>query len=472
MCRKIVIWVLVAVLSTAAASGAFAQDLFCTTTTYETTGSCSTMLLESPWTVNKDLYTIHSDAVARRWADTIFVVNRYLADNILVLDAASGYAVVDQYSTGLNSNPYDLEVVRDGKAYIPRYEETTLWVVEPLHGALLATVDLSQFADADGIPEMSQVTAVGDFAFVSLQRLDRNSTYMPPAGGSCLAVIDTRTDTVVDADPSSPGIDPILLPAENPSGDLWYDRHLNRLLVVCSGNFLVANGGLAVVNPFTRQSEGFVATEAQLGGDLQAARLASSSLGWAIVSDASFRTLLVRFDVTSGAVIDTVLTPAGFDLSDLEISDTGKVYVSDRTAQAPGVRVYDAASAQLLAGPNNVGLPPFDIVLRDGSPEGPVVDAPPSPLRARLRAWPNPFNPRVTIAWEGNVSAWSPRDELEIVDVRGRVVARLRGARDAAGVRYVWDGRDRSGRQVAAGVYWARVTVAGEAAVVKVGVVR
>jgi len=472
------------------AGEAWAQDLFCTTTTYETTGSCSTMLLQSPWTVGIDLYTIHSDAVARRWGDTIFVVNRYLADNILVLDAANGYAVIDQYSTGLNSNPYDLEVVRPGRAYIPRYEETTLWVVEPLHGTLLATVDLSLFADADGIPEMAQVAAVGDFAFVSLQRLDRNSPYLPPAGGSSLAVIDTRTDQVVDADPSTPQLDPIVLPAENPSGDLWYDRHLNRLLVVCSGNFLVADGGLVVVNPFTRQSEGFVATESQLGGDLQAARLASADLGWAIVSDASFRTLLLRFDVASGAVLDTVLTPAGFDLSDLEISDTGRVYVADRSAQAPGVRVYDAQSAQLLSGPNNVGLPPFDIVLRDGSPEGPVVDAPPARPRARLRAWPNPFNPRVTIAWEGDVSAWSPQDELEIVDARGRVVASLRGTLGPAGagvegsdsaggsgaagaVRYVWDGRDRQGRQVASGVYWARLRVAsGEVWGVKVGVVR
>ena len=464
---------LVAALCGAGMHEALAQDLFCTTTTYETTGSCSTMQLESPWTTSNDLYTIHSDAVARRYGDTIFVVNRYLADNILVLDAANGYAVIDQYSTGLNSNPYDLEVVREGKAYISRYEETTLWAVEPLHGTLLTTIDLSAFADSDGIPEMSQVAAVGDFAFVSLQRLDRASTYLPPAGGSSLAVIDTRTDTVVDADPSTGGIDPILLPAENPSGDLWFDRHLHRLLVVCSGSFGVEDGGLAVVNPFTRKSEGLVTTESQLGGDLQAARLASDELGWAIVSDASFRTLLVRFDVASGAVVDTVLTPSGWDLSDLEISDTGKVYVSDRNAQAPGVRVYDAFSAQLLSGPNGVGLPPFDIVLRDGSPEGPVTDAPLPHSRGRLKAWPNPFNPRVTIQWEGDASSWSVDDELEIVDARGQLIARVRGSRSGSGaVNYVWNGTDSAGRPVASGTYWGRVKVGGQEAVVKVGLVR
>ena len=57
-----------------------AQDLFCTTTTFETTGSSSVMMLNAPWTTSNDLYTIHSDAVARRSGNTIFVVNRFLAD--------------------------------------------------------------------------------------------------------------------------------------------------------------------------------------------------------------------------------------------------------------------------------------------------------------------------------------------------------------------------------------------------------
>ncbi len=433
---------------------AMAQDLFCTTTTFESTGSTSAMLLDAPWTTTNDLYTIHGDAVARRSGNTIFVINRYLADNVLVLDAGAGYAVIDQYSTGLNSNPYDLEVVRPGRAYLTRFEETQLWVVEPLHGTLLATVDLSSFADADGIPEMSQVAAVGDFAFVSLQRLDRFQSSLPPAGGSCLVVIDTRTDEVVDANPSTGGIDSILLPAENPTGDLWYERKLNRLLVVESGEFLVQDGGLAAVNPFTRQSEGFITTEAQLGGDLQAARLASSAVGWAIVSDASFRTLLVRFDVSSGAPIDTVLTSSGFDLSDLEISQQGRVYVADRNSQNPGIRVYDANTTALVAGPIGTGLPPFDLVLRDGSPVDPVTRAPPSRSKAVLRAWPNPFNPRVNL----ELTAASGRPEILILDAKGRLVTRLQPSQSEADrLLYHWDGLDGAGEAVASGVYWARV---------------
>jgi hypothetical protein len=432
---------------------AFAQDLFCTTTTFESTGSTSTMLLDAPYTTSNDLYTIHGDAVARRNANTIFVINRYLADNVLVLDAGAGYAVVDQYSTGLDSNPQDLEVVRPGRAYVTRLEETTLWVVEPLHGTLLTTIDLAPFADADGIPEMSQVAAVGDFAFVSLQRLDRLQTNLPPAGGSCLVVIDTRTDQPVDANVGTAGIDPILLPAQNPSGDLWYDRNLNRLLVICSGEFPQLDGGLAVVNPFTRQSEGLLTSEAQLGGNLQAARLASSELGWAIVSNSSFQTLLLRFDLTSGAPIDTVLSSSGFDLSDLEISQQGKVYVSDRNAQNPGIRIYDAFTGAALAGPIGVGLPPFDLVLRDGAPEGPLTDAPPARGTTRLFAWPNPFNPRVNLELRAAIG----RPQLSIFDARGRLVTKLRpSGGDSERLLYHWDGRDAAGKGMASGIYWAR----------------
>jgi hypothetical protein len=422
------------------------------------------MDLDAPYGVDMDLYTIHSDAVARREGDLVFVLNRYLADNVLVLDASAGWSVVDQWSAGLDANPYDLEQVAPGRAYLTRYETTVLWVVRPTDGTVLGTVDLAAFADADGIPEMSQIATVGSSAFVSLQRLDRNQTFLPPAGGSCLVVLDTTSDAVVDADPQHPGIDPIDLPVENPSGDLWYDRRLNRLLVVCSGDFLALDGGLVQVNPFTLRAEGLVTTEAQLGGDLQAARLASSTVGWAVVSDASFRTSLVRFDVATGAVVQTALTTAGFDLSDLEISVDGRLYVGDRTPQAPGVRVFDALTGAPLAGPVDVGLPPFDLVLRDGSPTDGATAAPPA-RRIRLTAWPNPFNPRVRLRLEG-----APRGEVVVVrDLRGRIVARLRPRADAEGWTYRWDGTDVDGREVAAGVYVAR---AGLGPSVKLDLVR
>jgi hypothetical protein len=65
--------------------------------------------------------------------------------------------------------------------------------------------------------------------------------------------------------------------------------------------------------------------------------------------------------------------------------------------------------------------------------------------------YPNPFNPRTTIAFD------LQRDAViscTIVDTRGRrVMQRELGSLGAGAHRVTWDGRDLQGRAVASGVY-------------------
>lgn len=71
-----------------------------------------------------------------------------------------------------------------------------------------------------------------------------------------------------------------------------------------------------------------------------------------------------------------------------------------------------------------------------------------------LIAWPNPFAGRVQIRLADD----APRSEelnLVIVNVAGRLVRQL-AVTDHAGTT-TWDGNDDSGREVADGVYWARM---------------
>lgn len=78
-----------------------------------------------------------------------------------------------------------------------------------------------------------------------------------------------------------------------------------------------------------------------------------------------------------------------------------------------------------------------------------------------LRAYPNPFNPATSVAFE--LSTDGPV-RLEIVDLRGRHVATLvDGALAAGSHERSWRGVDASGRPVAGGVYLARlVTSSGQ----------
>lgn len=88
----------------------------------------------------------------------------------------------------------------------------------------------------------------------------------------------------------------------------------------------------------------------------------------------------------------------------------------------------------------------------------------PAPALA-LRAWPNPFNPRVALSFA------MPRDgraELVIYDLAGRRVATLLDGPVTAGAHTVhWDGRGQDGRSVAGGTYLAVARGAGTRSVGK-----
>jgi hypothetical protein len=85
------------------------------------------------------------------------------------------------------------------------------------------------------------------------------------------------------------------------------------------------------------------------------------------------------------------------------------------------------------------------------------TDTPKAPERSYLsQNFPNPFNPTTRIAFglsaPGHVS-------LRIYDVAGRLVRILaEDNRSAANYAEVWDGKDASGRAVASGIYFYRLT--------------
>jgi len=87
--------------------------------------------------------------------------------------------------------------------------------------------------------------------------------------------------------------------------------------------------------------------------------------------------------------------------------------------------------------------------------------APAGPAARLLGAAPNPFNPRTTVRLR--LEAAAPDLRLSVCDARGRRVAHLHhGALSAGPHRFVWDGRDSSGRKLASGVYLVVLQGAGQ----------
>lgn len=116
------------------------------------------------------------------------------------------------------------------------------------------------------------------------------------------------------------------------------------------------------------------------------------------------------------------------------------------------------------------GDPLVDVVFVDGSctlsDEGTAVDTPQVHLFRIRQNYPNPFNPSTEIQFR------LPTPEsvsLRIFDLSGRCIRELiSGEALAAGAHTVaWDGMDASGRQVASGVYFARLDAGKQTATMK-----
>lgn len=457
---------------TAAASPAF-DYVFVVTSDYSVSGQVSTIDVLLPWSVDQNLASVHSDAVAREYGGLIYVVNRLYQDNIQVIDPDQGFATIRQFSVGPGSNPQDIAFVSPTRAYVSRYEEASLYEVDPTTGAVSDVIDLSALADADGIPEMAQMAISGDRLFVAVQRLDRDY-YWLPSPPSYLAVIDTGSNELVDVDPVSPGTQGIVLAATNPSTEILEDPATGALYVGEAAKWGFLDGGIEAIDPEALASLGLISTEAQLGGEVNDFTLPVGGTAHAVVAVSSpgWEAFCISFDWATGDKIRDVWKPGGFNVTDIEVHEGAReLFLSDRTYANPGVRVFDATGGQqLTSNPLDVGLPPHDLlVVGDevvGVPEGGDARGP----RLALTASPNPCRSSTVIEFALPVAG---RCRVAIYDASGRLVREVcDDSRGAGPSRVLWDGTGHGWRPVASGVYFVRLSSDGGSQTAKILVVK
>jgi DNA-binding beta-propeller fold protein YncE len=348
----------------ATAAGAPQRLALILTTDFTTTGAYSTITLEPPRVVRADLGVTHSDAVGRAFRSRGYIVNRLGQDNVQIVNPTTGTSLT-ACSIANGANPQDIAFATKDKAYVTQLRDGIVNIVDPTVPRTCARfkrgrIDLSHLADADGSPELGRMVIVGDRLFVAALRLDRNRNFVPAARG-LVAVIDTRTDALLDADPATPELDAIPLSAANPFG-MVYDPGTGKVWVWESGHFSVTgDGGIEAIDPVTNRAEGFIATEADLGGSVTAVAPYSADRAFAVVANADFRNSLVAFSPTSGKRLETLRSADSF-FPTVMVNDRGEVWLADRSVRAPGIRIFDADSGHAVAGPLDVGLPPFDIL--------------------------------------------------------------------------------------------------------------
>jgi len=323
-------------------------------------GGFATMTLAEPRQVDPvtSQRQIHNDAVPRLFRGLLYLVNRFDGDSIQVLDPENDFATLSNCTTGGGSNPHDIAVLNADKAYVTLYGSSDLLIVNPRPQSdctdfILGRIDLSSFADDDGLPEMDQMVIVHGMLYVTIQRL----LNFAPAAPCGVVVIDTASDEVVDE---------IDLTGQQPFAvTKGIVVRNNQLVIGQVGNFGVADGGIETVGLPAGTANGFIITEEELGGDLNDFVIVSDRLGYAIVSSPDFTTSFLQFDPSRGVVTRAILSNVEF-LSDVELNNRGELFLLDRSFSTPGVRIFRASSGEELTDePIDIGLPPFEVVFLD-----------------------------------------------------------------------------------------------------------
>lgn len=438
-------------------ASAFDPHLFVVGSEFGPAGTSATMELSAPFDVMQDVEPVGSDPKVRYFDDLLYVVNRFGGDNIQVIDPGTHDTVI-QFSTGVGSNPQDILLLGPERAYVTRYDEAELWEVNPQTGEVTDTIDLSLFADADGIPEMTYMARDENHGYVQLQRVNQDG-FFEPVPPSYIAVIDLSTNEVVDVDDVTPGTQAIALAGTNPGTPMQIDHAANELYVRCIGDFGTYTDGIEIVDLDALASAGWMLEEATLGRDVGPFRVVSDTRGYVLTSDDFFfTTTLAEFDPSTGEHLGDLHTVNAYSDALAEDDQTGLLYFPDRNPTAPGILVLDPDTGVLLTtSPVFTGLPPTDLVVaRPGIVD--VDDVAGAVLPRPAWAAPNPMRADGTRV--RFVAAAPGAYEVLVVDATGREVRSLRTVVSTASTptSVFWDGRDATGRDAAPGVYAYRIT--------------
>lgn len=358
--------------------------VFIATSDYQT-GSYSTIDIDS-FTAYNDLGpgNIHSNVSVRYFFDKVYIINRLGRDNIQVLEPTHNFQTLREISMGANSNPADIALVNPESAYVTRYNEKELWIINPTTGIKTGEIDLSDYAHSstDGKPRMSRLYyhEETERLFVQIQRLKSDNR---PSEYSSVIVIDT--------DPVSASYNSVIseirlewadVHATNPYSDFrfvpgaWWQPDTadgnDHLFISCVGFFgywIELDCGIVAIDIQDLVCEqGYILKETDANAEISEFIIKSSDEAYATIRDANFHSKLVKFNPQTGEITKTIRidnNEHGFLWTLGYHSGSGMLFLCDRNALDPGVRIYDTNNNDLPMNsdsPVYVGLPPFELM--------------------------------------------------------------------------------------------------------------
>lgn len=324
---------------------------------YQTTGIASTISLPGLEVTQGVIDGVAStDPVVRYIDGKIYIVNRFGADNVTVIDAAT-MTLDGQISTGAGTNPQDVAAV-DGTLYVAALGAPGVLVTSLGQPDAPEIIDLSSLDPEDGIPNCMSIhygeSEAGGMnrrmLFVACAILDDDSEFLTPRGPGKVAVIDQETHQLLDV---------LELDNQNPTG-LFRAGPESRLYIATVPNYGdLTEGCVEAIHA--------VAVPLHQGCAIDNAALGGYASGMTVAGDGTFHVAVTEgFDPDDfgalGSLVEvdaqgevTSLSPDGQRIFDVARCSTGHLAVSDA---AGGVRIYNPDGTELTTELLDIGLPP------------------------------------------------------------------------------------------------------------------
>lgn len=259
-----------ALLTCVLQSASYAETKFSAVATGAATdfssGAHATITGDKPRSLTENLVPAGSDMTVVSKGSSFYRMERSGANNITKFDINEPDTPIWQYSTEgseTGSNPHDLIFATDNLAYLLRYGSSEAWLVDTSaskqENFKKGELDLSDYADRDGKPEMNSGVIVGNKLFVTLQRIDftggwGNFVY----NQAYVAVFNASTGAEIDTHRGEGGLKGIALRMENP-GAIQYVPETGMIYVQCYGQYdKKYTGGITIIDPDNYESAALI----------------------------------------------------------------------------------------------------------------------------------------------------------------------------------------------------------------------
>ncbi len=320
-----------------------------------------------PWSPRPAVVSTGAEAVLSR-AGRGRLVSLSRGDGTVTVVSTAGWRIRRSFDLGAASGLEDIAVAGPCTAFLTRRRATHLLRLDLCSGATAEVVDLSPFADPDGIPDLGAMIVHEGRLFVQIRRANQDTVrrfVAPPY----LAVVDLASETLIDVDAALPGVQAIALSGTAPKHRMQVVEATRRLYVSATGG-VMDEGGLEAIDLDTLRSAGLVIREVdgKVGADLGPFVFVTPEAGYlTFTTDFDLSSHLTRFTLTGGVEFGQLHVSVGYAVPALAADPvTDTLFLPDGEFDRQGVHVFRASTGERLTAkdePIATGGRPSDVLL-------------------------------------------------------------------------------------------------------------